>query len=121
MFRYPLLYGVKGHVAEAAHHQQRQLGQTDADDEQQRTAQEDKRRPGEEQPRGGGAERVQHGCNVLCGDLRQRRTSESSVIESVCVYSALQATGWYTIRVVGVRTCVFLNNLSVYMGVCVSE
>lgn len=61
----PLLHSVKGHVAEAAHHQQRQLGQADADDEQQRTAQEDERRPGEEQPRGGGGERVQHGGNRL--------------------------------------------------------
>lgn len=63
-----VLYGIKGHVAEASNHQQRQLGQTDADDEQQRTAQKYERRPGEEQPRGGGAERVQH-CYVMCAGV----------------------------------------------------
>lgn len=51
---------VEGHVAETAHHHQRQLGQTDADDEQQRAAQENERRPGEEQPRRCGAECVEH-------------------------------------------------------------
>lgn len=61
------LDGIEGHVAEASHHQQRQLGQADANDEQQRTAQKEQSRPGEEQPCGSGAEGVEHvEVGVIC-------------------------------------------------------
>lgn len=43
-----LLNSVEGNVTKSSHHHKWQFGQTDADDEQQRTAQKNERGPGQE-------------------------------------------------------------------------